>query len=316
MKNKSLNRLRRNYLPGWQVLSVLMLIGICLLSSCRKEITFEDDFDEDLYYLNGVMGVGESPEFTLGKVASAADTFRLDFSCDGDVHLISTESNVLAPVRTNDGRCAYIDPGMTISPQTVYTVRANINGRVLTSEIETSPIYPYNFSLEDVKYLGESSGLNFINGEIITYSAYLYRFRFEALYSGEGVPVPNVGISLGFGSDTTVIIDSDVIGRETKRPSTFRIIEELITDDKENDRFEFEMEVKIPQNLDSITLIPMVWSLDNHIYQYLLSYEIHERSVSDPFAIPARMESNIEGGVGLFGSYSRSMDTMRVKLPE
>src|SRR5690606_10511981 len=316
MKNMNLDGLRRNYLTGWRELSGLLLIGVFLFSSCRREIAFEDDFDEDLYYLNGVMGVGESPEITLGKVTSAADIFRIDFSCDADISVLASQTHILETTETDDGRCAYTDPGMMISPRTVYTVRANIDDRVLTSEIETPPLYPYNFSLADVKYLGESSFRRFVNGEIIKYETNLYRIKFDAWYSGDGVPGPSEGITLGFGSDTTEVIDSVAIGRETMRPSTFRIIEELITDSEDNGKLEFTMKVQTPQNLDSITLIPMVWSLDDHLYEYILSYEIHERSVSDPFAVPARMESNINGGVGLFGSYSRSTDTIRVKLPE
>lgn len=187
---------------------------------------------------------------------------------------------------------------------------------MLTSEIEIPQIHPYNFRLADVKYLGERSGSNIVNGEIIRYVANLYQVSFEALYSGERTPGPYVGISLGFGSDTAFIIDSDVIGRETKRPRTFQKIEELVVDDRENRKLEVVLKIQVPERLDSITLIPMVWTLDKPLNDYLLSYDLHTSSISDPFTVPVRMYSNIEGGLGIFGSYSRSADTMRVKLPE
>lgn len=323
--NNNLVYLEKDGLMRWQSSSqsilhwrdfTFFMISFLLMPGCRKEIVFVDDFDETLYYLNAVIGVGESPEFTLGEVTSAADTFHIDFSCVADIRLISTEPQVLQPVKASDGRCKYLNPEMTINPQTVYTVQAIIDGQTLISEIETPPLYPYNLSLADVKYRGKSSVGKIVNGEIIRYATNSYKISFEALYSGNEKPGSFVGVSLELGSDSAAIVDSDVIGRETMRPRTFDKIDELVTDTKENTKLEFVLEIQVPENMDSITLVPMVWTLDNHFYQYLQSYSTHDKSVSDPFTVPARMYSNIDGGVGIFGSYSRSADTIRVKLPE
>jgi hypothetical protein len=51
-------------------------------------------------------------------------------------------------------------------------------------------------------------------------------------------------------------------------------------------------------------------SIDRQVFQGLRSYENLILSQGSPFALPANMVTNVEGGIGLWAGYGIAQDTV------
>jgi len=303
---------------------------------CEKNIDIEIDEIEHMIVLNASLAPDSTVEVTLSRTRHILDQAPLTRLSGGEIELRDDQGNSVKLNEDTDG--IYRTYSLLPVAGREYTITASVDGY---SDVEATTRIPdlipiaafdtssaldewgnveYNFELT-IDDPGDEENFYGIYFNSVSYSASrLIEEVRDTLYVGPDTVI--VAITL----DTTIIlypyynqmyINSDDIVIEENIGGYMGIIfsDKLFNGKSYTFKGSFS-DYNLMYSADTSTMYINLKSITRDYYKYLYSLEKHYVARDDFFATPVMVQTNITGGVGIFGSYSVYTDSLKFKPME
>ena len=283
--------------------NILIILTLSLFFiACEKDITVDLPKTELKYVVEGYIEEGQHPYIILTKNSSYYEPISLSDLNDLaviDAEVIvsdGTTTEILQLVFDTLSRPNYKYVGNTIIGEKgkTYTLEIKVNGKVLTSKTtipNSVQIDSLKFKLENMP--GDTLGLIwFYFNDPDTLGNY-YRMSTKVIGQDPVFYYPFSSVS----------DDKLVNGRQAVPFSIYRAhgaFEEINAQEFYKWYFTFGNSV-----------VFKFTTMEASTYQFWYTYELI-RSSGGPYATPITLKSNIDGGVGIWGGYGVSLDTISI----
>lgn len=284
---------------SWLAIGILPAI-VFLLSSCEKDITVDNGPSVEQLVVEGYIETGLPPYLLLTKTSDYYSTFYLDslgnfFVHDAIVKVSDGTDTITLTEFTIDTFgapvSAYIGFGMIGEVGKTYTLSVEANGKLLTSVTTIPQVFP----LDSIWY---ETGADEDNDTLVRlicryadppqlgqYVRYFTSVNGGAYYPGYNSVFEDVLIN---GTTFDFPLDRGVNRNDTASFDNYGLF----------------------RKGDTITV---KWSgIDKPHFDFWRTMEFELGGQGSPFAAPVIIQTNINGGQGIWGGYSSSFKTLVV----
>jgi len=292
-----------------KILLLLLFISICLflIYSCEKIIDIDIPERERKVVLNSLITPDSLVEIHLSESESILKAgFSMDIIENATVQLYENNSFVTRLLYTGEG--CYVSSDFYPREENPYRVEVSVPGKdpVSSSVLIPDPVkiisIDTNIVIIDKEWAELQVRLKFVdpkeieNYYIVKAKAYGKEPENPALFGPMNVYLES---------------ESPIISQYGKPEGGLVFSDKLI--DGSTHELSFDLYF-YPYGSDSLsTLIHFyLQSISESYYYYVVSKAMQEELTDNPFAEPVQVYNNIEGGLGIFGAYSSSVDSFRL----
>lgn len=280
----------------------LVFVSIFILFSCRKPLEIEKDFSSTKPVLNCYFSPQDSVFISLTQSMSplsySIEKFEILQNAKIELFENSKQLNVTFVFENDFYKAQNFEP----KPKFNYKIKVTTeNKEIIEAEdsvINTVPIINMSYEkyTDEYGYTLYRIFTNFTDPKETTNYYWLNLNVKEKVNSGVFY---NVG---------TIIYCSDPILSETN----FNRFQYLIFSDKQINGLNYNFTYELFLQYDSTQVIAKLNSISEDLYNYLKSYKEQTtyQEINNPLEEPTPIFTNIEGGLGIFGAYNSSIDTL------
>lgn len=286
--------------PVW-VFKSLLLIGVLLLFSCEKNITVDLPVTEQKIVVEGYIETGEKAIVTLTKTSAffapvdSASLFSYLIWGSSAIVTVSdgTISEQLSPVIDTNQYIPLVYKSQTLTGQEgkTYTLTVVVDGKTLTAVTTI----PHAVALDSVWYKEQEGrdSLGFAWAHLTDPDSLGNCYRWFAKRIGKDkrflAPIGSV-----FEDKFINGKSFDFAYNRGSEPNTF-------DDEDENSRGYFSL---------GDTIAIKFCTIDRTHFDFWRIEEVQVSNNGNPFAAPAPIPTNINGGIGIWGGYAATYDTI------
>jgi len=296
------------------------LIPLFVFVSCTKDLSITVE-QSPPYFLNCILEVGASPKAVVGKALSVIDSLTFKYECDARSELTSEGlGNFRMEMDTSDGHCE-LKGQHIIQESKPYAIKVDINDVSLVSEgVVTPAVIQSDLTLLGISAIGE------VIDEYRRETFVHYRASFRASLA-PGVPIQWLGQHASLATGDTISkssLSKIVQSRITSHPANdlaghaYSEIQNMLTQKGGVEAFDFDFDFFINKafGLTEVNVDVVIYHIEDNLAKYINRHRSHVAAANDPFAVPAPMFNNINGGYGIFGAVSANKKSIRVVLPQ
>lgn len=289
---------------------------IFLFSSCSKVVPFIDDVAQQTYFVNSIFVVGEPVNVKTGQSISINDSLAFEYACNAEGTLQFDEKTLPLLTKQNESNiCILTDNKYIIESNKQYELSAELEEQKLSGSLKTPAKYNCSFELLEIKFVDMGSRPLYMSGGIVFDTTYRYSLRLAAKLDENVNLSDKIGFTLRVLDEEFSLTNHKYIENITSIKNKTNLIEQVITDEITFNEFIFVGEIIISSKTKPAKLVPSIYFLEENLYNYMISLDKLGASINDPLSVPVKPYNNIDGGVGIFGAYSQSSDTLIVDLP-
>lgn len=293
------------------------LFLLVLFFSCSKEIEFQDNTNDTTYFFNGILEVGHMPLLQVGEANSINDSLSFLYACNADGAIkFNDYSLTLINKKNEDDNCFLTHGEHVIKDKMDYDVSLQINEQTIFSNLKTPTKNNCLFKVLEIKFVGTNSRPTFTDSGVAFDTTFRYHLKIESKIEAVVPASEKIGFTLRVLDEEYSLVNPIKLENISSIKSKNALIKHVITEVKSINEFVFEGEINVSSNTKAALLIPSVYFMEENLYKYIISLDKLSKSISDPLTAPIKPFSNIKGGVGIFGAYSTSSDTLMIDLPE
>ncbi|MFZ5941222.1 MAG: DUF4249 domain-containing protein [Bacteroidota bacterium] len=314
---------------------IILIVSITALfifpEGCEKNVDIEIDEIEHMIVLNASLVPDSAIEVTLSRTRHILDGYELKMLSGGTVQISDDLGNAAQLLPGVDG--IYRTAALLPVAGREYTVKASVEGyadvEAKTKIPELIPIASFDTSLVE----GEGGYLQYNFRLTIDDPAdeeNFYSIFFHSLSYNAEMLIEEKVDTLYVSQDTVIIaktLDTTLIYHpfynQVYINSEDIVVEEdigreigIIFSDKLFNGKSYTLkgsfsDYSLLYSADTATLYYSLKSITRDYYKYLYSLEKHYSAKDDFFSTPVMVQTNITGGVGIFGSYSVYTDSLK-----
>lgn len=293
---------RKRITPYWCIAALLLIS----LSSCEKNVTVEIPEVSEEFVVEGKIEEGEAPFVLLSRTLPFFGTINtnnlIQNSVTGAMVTLSDGSRVDTLVQF-PGIGLYTSTTIRGEVGKTYSLRIEVEGKVITA----STYMPPAIALDSVwwKVNGERDSLGFAWAHLTDPDTLGNYYRWFAQRINRYTYGPEIGRmkdSIFIAPIGSVFEDKFINGKSFdfgfnrgNSPTTNK------EDDFNDEKFFFKR---------GDTIVVKFCTLDRRHFEFWRTAETQISNSGNPFGSPAPITSNIEGGLGVWGAYACSYDTI------
>jgi len=279
------------------------------LTSCEKNVTVTVPGAEELIVIEGYIETGENPFLVLSRTLPFFGTINTSTvfqqTIQGAIVTID-DGNIIDTLDQIPGIGVYTTTRITGQELRSYQLRVVVEGKVLTS----STYIPAAIPLDSVwfKVSGTRDSLGFAWAHLTDPDTLGNHYRWFAQRINKytfGDLIGRVKDSILIAPSGSVFEDKFINGKSFDlgyQRGNFRNSEK--EDDLNDEKFFFKK---------GDTIVIKFCTLDRAHFEFWRTEETQVSSNGNPFASPAPVTGNIDGGLGIWGGYASTFDTIIAK---
>ncbi len=288
-------------------LKVLLITCIYLfLSGCEKNVTVDIPDSETQFVVEGYIETGKNPILVISRTlpfSGTINTSTVFLQTVTGARVIVDDGTVTDTLDQIPGYGIYTSTRMIGAEKKTYHLRIEAEGKVLTA----STYIPAAIALDSVwfKVRGTLDSLGFAWGHLTDPDTLGNNYRWFAQRINKytyGDDLGKMKDSILIAPNGSVFEDKFINGKSFdlgyQRGSTPNSNKE---DDQNDERFYYKI---------GDTIVVKFCTLDRAHFEFWRTEETQVSNNGNPFASPAPVTSNIEGGLGIWGGYAATFDTI------
>jgi len=294
-----------------KILLLLLFISICLflIYSCEKIIDIDIPDREKKIVLNSLITPDSIVKIHLSESESILNAgFLIDIIEDATVQLYENNSFATLLLYTSEG--CYVSSDFYPREENQYRVEVSVPGK---DPVSSSVLIP-----DPVKIISIDTNVVIIDemgAELQVRLKFVDPKEVENYYivkaKSYGKEPENPAL---FGPVNVYLESESPIISQYGKPERG-----LVFSDKLIDGSTYELSFDLyfyPYGSDSLSTFIYFYlqSISESYYYYVVSKAMQEELTDNPFAEPVQVYNNIEGGLGIFGAYSSSVDSFRLNF--
>lgn len=286
--------------------AILFLIGVTILPSCEKNVTVDIPVVESGIVVEGYVETGKNPYVILSNTlpffGSVSTLNLLQYTIKGAIVTVDNGSRV-DTLKDLFNIGVYFTTSMIGESGKAYFLRVLVNGKTLTA----STFIPQPVPLDSVwfKVNGNRDSLGYTWAHLTDPDTLGNSYRFFA----QRINRYRYGSDIGKMKDSTFIApqgsvfeDKFINGKSFDFAFDRGSFPNSQKDDDLNDEKRFFKR--------GDTIVIKFCTIDRAHFEFWRSEETQVSNNGNPFGSPAPVLSNINGGLGIWGGYNASFDTI------
>ncbi|TAH41569.1 MAG: DUF4249 domain-containing protein [Bacteroidetes bacterium] len=288
-------------------LGAIIFCGLILgLTACEKNVTVDVPDAEPLVVIEGYIETGKNPILVLSKTLPFFGTINTSTVFQQTIQgarVIIDNGSMIDTLDQIPGIGVYTSPRMTGQERTSYSLRVEVEGKVLSA----TTYIPEAISLDSVwfKVNGTRDSLGFAWAHLTDPDTLGNHYRWFA----QRINRYTFGAQIGRMKDSILIAPSG------------SVFEDKFINGKSFDLGYQRGTIRNSQKIDDIndekyfykvgdTIVVKFCTLDRQHFEFWRTEETQVQNNGNPFASPAPVLGNITGGLGIWGGYACTFDTI------
>ena len=301
-------------------LLVILLIMIAV-SACEKIIDIDLPERELHIVINGMINRDSLISVQVSKSKGILDNSAISYLPGAVVKLYGNDEFI--------ENLKYTENGIFISKiqpydEIRYTIDAEYPDLVSVAASTQIPAHPFIVSIDTFTEISIPDN-DYGMGEIDTHykikirdddnSKNFYFLALSHVIADEGFDDdPYVGEEYEFFTDYD---SDDIIFQSGNEGFSFYNIDGRVFSDEYFNGTEYTIDISVEDYYDEYTGMNIyskdyiyLFSISKEFYLYVISYNMNNMSIDNPFAQPVQVYSNVENGLGIFGGYNIVVDSV------
>lgn len=299
---------------------LVFLFALIVSIGCKEIIEYDEKSVREALVVSGILENGKIIDIRLSKSINRFDD--AGFQQLDDKTIIYYEDGVRMGELRNAGRGRYVSDGFLVTPGKAYRIEILENGKEIASAETFLPLPLSITGLDSVSRLIDGNKRLIVNlkfdeppGTENFYRLELHEELFVPyLTSKNEVSVQMITIPGEINTEKNWLIRGMGLYSENDRFHDWAGNQFNIFSDKHIQGIKLSLELDMPYfRTDSVLGTNRkiyLQSISPEYFYYLRSVMQQYSTSENPFNEPVQIYTNIKGGVGIFGSFSQSIDSL------
>lgn len=288
------------------IITLVFLLLLLSINACEKNVTVEIPGAESLIVVEGYIETGKNPFVVLSKTLPFFGTINTSTvfqqTLQGAIVIVS-DGTTTDTLKQIPGIGVYTSTNISGQELKTYTLRVEVDGKLLTA----STSIPAAIALDSVwfKVSGTRDSLGFAWAHLTDPDTLGNHYRWFAQRINKYTYGPEIGRmkdSILIAPSGSVFEDKFINGKSFDLGyNRGNMRNSNKTDDNNDEKFFFKT---------NDTIVVKFCTLDRQHFEFWRTEETQISNNGNPFAAPAPVIGNIEGGLGIWGGYASTFDTI------